>query len=250
MTIKNRLGLLRDMRRKHLAQLRLNQSMPDKDKDGSTSDSLAGSLRFLGVADYVLDKDVAAFREQLSEAAMLRLKVFERFDGQEPVSPSYVSMLAYKPLLNAVAAGNEALAQSLAARMGGRQAIELEYDRPFDRAFGYCLKAIVLRNAMDARYAVQELDHACKEPENIDFSGYAKALHAIIEHDAGLLPLAFDEIVAGHKKQSVGAGLFKDTEDEVLCVWGVAIANLARWNGVSAPADGALLPAELISPGP
>lgn len=246
----DKLALLAEDERADLDLLRSKVGDPVKDRNGSASNSLAGSLRFLAVADYVLDKNVPAFREQLTEAAALRLKLFERFDAREPVSPSYVSMMAYKPLLNALAAGNEALAQNFAARMGGRQAIELEYDRPFDRAFGYGLKAIVTRNATDARHVLRELDQACKEPENIDFNGYAKALHSIIERDVGLLPLAFDEIVAGHKKQSVGAGLFKDTEDELLCVWGVAVANLARWNGLPAPADNALVPLELVSTSP
>lgn len=247
MTISSRIGLLREMRRKHLVQLRLNSSMPERDRDGSASDSLAGSLRFLAVADYVSDKNVSAFRELLSEAARLRLKLFERFDAGEAISPSYVSLMAYKPLLVALAAGNEAVAQALAERMGGREPIEVEYDRPFDRAFGQSLKAIVIRNTTDAQRALHLLDQACKEPENIDFKGYAKALHSIIERDARVLQQAFDEILAGHKRQSVGAGLFNGTEDELLCVWGVAIANLARWNGLTVPAPGALIPAELIS---
>ena len=243
MAIKNSLGFLREMRRKHLAQLRLNQAMSD---DGSAADSLAGSLRFLGVADYVLDKNVAAFRGQLSEAAMLRLKLFERFDAGEPISPSYVSMMAYKALLNALAAANEEMAQSLAEHMGGREAIEAEYDRRFDRAFGYCLKSIVVHDATAARQALQDFEKACKEPENGDFKGYVKALSSIIDRTANVLPHAFEEIVAGHKKQSVGTGLFKDTEDEVLCVWGVAIANLARWNGLPVPSANPLLPSELM----
>jgi hypothetical protein len=246
MAIANRLGLLRDMRRKHVVQLRVNQSMPDRDKDGSASDSLAGSLRFLGVSDYALDKNVQAFREQLSEAATLRLTLFERFDAGEPISPSYVSMMAYKPLLNALAANKQALARDLAMRVGGRDAIEAEYDRPFDRALGYCLKSILAGDAARAQRALQEFDQACKEAENVDFKGYAKALRAIVDRSADLLPQGFEEIIAGHKKQSVGSGLFKDTEDEVLCVWGLGIANLARWNGLPAPGANALLPAELI----
>lgn len=246
MAIENRLGLLREMRRKHLAQLRMNQSMPDRDKDGSASDSLAGSLRFLGVSDYVLDKNVHAFREQLSEAAALQLKLFERFDGGEPISPSYVSMMAYKSLLNALAANNEVLAESLAARMGGREAIEAEYDRPFDRALGYCLKGILGKDIARAQQALQQFGQACKESENVDFKGYAKALQAMVDRQPALVAHAFEEIIAGHKKQSLGKGLFKDTEDEVLCVWGVGIANLARWNGLLAPSGDALLPTELI----
>lgn len=243
---REKMALLAEDERADLHFLRSKISDPLKDKTGSASNSLAGSLRFLSVADYVLGKDVSAFRGQLSEAAMLRLKLFERYEAGEPISPSYVSMMAYKPLLNALAAANQGLAQDLAAHMGGRDAIEAEYDRLFDQAFGYCLKGIVVHDAAAARRALQDLEQACKESENSDFKGYVMALRSIIERDADVLPQAFEEIVAGHKKQSVGTGLFKDTEDEVLCVWGVAVANLARWNGLPVPNPNPLLPAELM----
>jgi hypothetical protein len=129
--------------------------------------------------------------------------------------------------------------------MGGRDAIEAEYDRSFDRALGYCLKGVLSNDSAAARSALANLEQACNEPENADFKGYAKALRCIIERNADLLPQAFDEIIAGHKKQSVGAGLFKDTEDELLCVWAVGIANLARWSGLPSLNSSTLLPAEL-----
>jgi hypothetical protein len=246
MAISDRMGVLREMRRQHLAQLRLNCTMPERDKDGSASDSLAGSLRFLAVADYVLDQNVSAFGQQLSEAAEFRLRLFERFDAGEAISPSYVSMMAYKSLLSALASGNEAVVQALAARMGGRDAIELEYDRPFDRALGQCLKSILAKDVSTAQGALETFEQACKEAENVDFKGYAKVLRCILNGETHLLQEGFDEILTGHKRQCVGSGLFKDTEDEVLCVWGVGIANLARWNGLPAPASSELLPVELI----
>jgi hypothetical protein len=242
----DKVAVLAEDERADLDLLRSKAGDPVKDKSGSASNSLAGSLRFLAVADYVLNKDVPACREQLSEATGLRLKLLQRFDAGEPISPSYVSMMVYKSLLNALAAGSDALAQAVAARMGGREAIEAEYDRPFDRAFGYCLKGIVTHDALGARRALHELEEACEEVENVDFRGYARALHSIIDHSPEMLPQAFIEIIAGHKRQSVGLGLFKDTEDEVLCVWGVAVANLARWKGLPAPEASPLLPAELI----
>jgi len=200
----------------------------------------------LAVADYVVHKNVTAFRRQLSEAAALRITLLERFDGGEAISPSYVSMMTYKPLLGALAANNEAVAQTLASRMGGREAIEREYDRVFERAFGLCLKSILAKDASTAQGAMQAFEHACKQRGNVDFQGYAYALRCIVNNESHLLQEAFEEIIAGHRRQSVRRGLFHQTEDEMLCVWGVGVANLAQWNGLPAPAPSALLPGDLV----
>ena len=56
--IEKRLPMLLEMRKKHLKQLYVNQSDPAKDKSGSATNSLVGTLRFLAVADYVLKKDI------------------------------------------------------------------------------------------------------------------------------------------------------------------------------------------------
>jgi hypothetical protein len=117
--IEKRLPMLLEMRKKHLKQLYVNQSDPAKDKSGSATNSLVGTLRFLAVADYVLKKDIVGFRSKLSEAAGLRSKLFNRFDAGEAISPSYVSMLSYKALCNALASGDLQLANELANHMGG-----------------------------------------------------------------------------------------------------------------------------------
>lgn len=245
--IGERLSMLSQMRRKHLIQLRLNYADAAKDKSGSASDSLAGSLRFVAVADYVLHGDVNGFRSGMSEAAQLHQRLFERFDAGEPISPSYMSMMSYKALLDALAAADQVLAQTLAGHMGGREAIEQEHDRPFDMAFGYALKSIIANDSAAAQRWIDALEVSCREPENADFKGYAKVLRAIVKRDAGLLQEGLGDVVAGHKKQSVGAGLFKDSEDEVLCVWGIGLANLARMNGLPVRSDDPLIPDELIA---
>lgn len=244
--IEGRMKPLSEMRRKHLAQLKANCANLVKDKDGSASNSLVGSLRFLAVADYVLHRDIPAFRNQLIEAAHHRVRLFERIDAGEAISPSYVSMMSYKALLNALAAGDQSVARALAALMGGRDAVEQEYDRPFDIALGYTLKSILAGDGIAAMSHVEALESACRDPENQDFMGYAKALKAIVTQDADLLQDGLKEVLAGHKRQSKGSGLFKDTEDEVLCVWGVGLANLARMSGLPVGTDDPLIPGDLL----
>lgn len=217
-----------------------------KDKNGSASNTLAGTLRFLAVADYVLSKNVGAFRSQLSEAAELRRKLFERFDAGESVSPSYVSMIAHKSLFNALAAGDEVLAKAFAARIGGREAIEREYDRPFDLALGYTLKNLLAPDDVAVEPYLAMFEGACKEPDNADFRGYATVLRAALNRDEEAANQGFVELIAGHKCQSKGGGLFKDTEDEVLCVWGIGLANLVRMHGLAVQPNDPMIPVDLL----
>jgi hypothetical protein len=239
--------MMREMRRKHLVQLRTNCASPEKDKEGSATNSLVGTLRFLAVADYLLEKDVAAFRSGLTEAAGLRMQLLDRFDAGEPISPSYVSMLTYKAIFNALASGNEPLSKALALKMGGREAIECEYDRPFDVAFGYALKNVLEEDAAAAARRVTALELLCKESENADFRGYATVLRAILDQNAEVAMSGIAEVVAGHKRQSKGGGLFKDSEDEQLSVWGIGLVNLARMRGLKVGSSDPLIPTDLLA---
>src|SRR5690606_4644420 len=109
--------------------------------------------------------------------------LIERFDAGEDISPSYVSMMSYKSLMDALAAGDGQVAKDIAAKMGGRSSIESEYDRPFDLAFGYALKHIVLSDVDSVGQWLDALEVASKDPENKDFFGYAKVLKAIVDKD-------------------------------------------------------------------
>lgn len=244
--IGKRFDVLRGARLKHLNQLRTNSSLSEKDKDGGASNSLAGTLRFLAVADYVLDKDVEAFRSKLAEAAILRKRIIERFDAGEPVSPSYVSMMVYKVLFNALASGDRVLTKELAALMGGREEIESEYDRPFDIALGYALKNIIAMDDVSALQQVEMLEAACQESANFDFKGYPAILRAILNQDRAAADAGLRELIAGHRRQCSGRGLFNNMEDEMLSVWGVGLANLARMRGVPVGSVDPLIPVDIL----
>lgn len=237
---------MREMRRKHLLQLRANCSSPDKDKNGSATNSLVGTLRFLAVADYAMEKSVDAFRQGLIESARSSMHLFDRFDAGDTISPSYVSMMAYKELFNALASGDKVLSETFAAKMGGRNEIERQYDRPFDIALGYSLKSILVQGDATAKRYVEALEVASQESENADFRGYAMVLRAILNQDAAMAEAGFRELIAGHKRQSKGGGLFKDTADELLSVWGVGLANLAHMRGLMVEPNDPLVPTELL----
>jgi hypothetical protein len=133
---KEKLAALVANERQQLPVAIANAHDPDKDKHGSCSDLLAGQLRCIGVADFVLHGDVASFQKHLSEAAEIQVELFRRHTAGEAVDASFVSMLAYQRLFDALAAGNNASAASLASLMGGRDDIEKKHDHRFDYAMG------------------------------------------------------------------------------------------------------------------
>jgi hypothetical protein len=244
MSILSRLEILLEEHREDLPLLVANAR--NNDPRGVASASLIGAHRFIGVAEYLVKGDVEAFRRELTASARYRLGLLERFEAGGNVSPSYAAMTGgYKALLDALAAANDGLSRELASRIGGREVIEMENDHPFDIAFGYALKAAVLQTGdFDQRLATFA-DEVAKAA-NRDFAGYASALATVSSQETTDLAPAFAMILEGHKKQSKGNGVFKGTEYEGLCVWGIAIANLLISKGQSVKVDDPLLPKALL----
>jgi hypothetical protein len=242
----NRLKMLSDMRRENITVLLANARDSAKDKNGSASASVASTLRFLGVADYVLKGDIVQFKSNLAQAAEIRLNILRRFMNGEPISRSYISMLNYKSLCNALAACDMGLAKSLAIQMGGRKELEKEYDHPFDYALGYALRAFVLGEEEDMGKWASEFAAICEAKENLDFAGYAEVFQGILQKDVDMVKNGLKSVVKGHAKQSKGKGVFSDSEDELLCIWGVGIANLARAHGMVVDGEPPLIPNDLL----
>ena len=244
--IEQRLSMLATMRKKHLGQLENNLLDPAKDKGGAATTSLAGTLRFLAVANFKLERDIQGFKDALSRAASCRLDLFIRSKNGEAIPPSYLSMTSYKSLFDALAAGDYELSEELATVMCGREEIENEHDHPFDRALCYALKALVL-NSDDQEEKIEKFKSVAGEPNNTDFLGYAEAFEAIKDKDAELFVSALQRLLLGHKKQCKEGGIFKDSEDEILCIWGIGLVNLAKSRGLDIKIDDPLIPASLVA---
>jgi len=242
----DRLPILLEEAEEDIPYLRGNAENLDKDKNGGSSDVLSNVLRLSGIAEYVVNHDVGIFKKRLREAASIKLKIIQRFDSGEMISGSLVSMLVYKSLFDALASGDFSLSEKLASAMGGRNQIEEKNDHPFDRAFGYALKALVL-NLDDQADRVASFKAVTNEPENKDFAGYAEGLEAIQNNDSIWFLSALHRVISGHKKQCKGSGVFKDTEDEVLCVWGLGLINLAKLRGLDVQFDDPLIPGILVA---
>ena len=223
------------------ARERLKQNLHDE-KGGATS-IIRGPIRFIAIMTYLTQGDVRAFRDGLSEVAALKLSLFERFDAGEPIDRSYVSMLSYKSLFDALAAGNIALAKSLSARMGGRDDLEKQFDHPFDYALGYMLKSFIDDSGDNLKRHYLEL---FREQKDANFLGYADVLEALEEKDEQRIKTGFKSIIKGHQKESKGNGFFARSEDEVLSIWGIGLANFVRSKGVNIEIDDPLIPADLL----
>jgi len=245
----DRLPMLVELRLEgdHQATISRNAEDPVKDRNGSSSTALADNLRFFGVADYLLKSDVESFRQKLSESAKIQDKLFDRFDNGEPIDGSYVTMLSYKSVFDALAAGDLATAKSLASHMGGRASLEKEHDHPFDYAMGYTLRALVLNDSKQIQEWPAKLLAACAETGMTDFNGYGQVFQAIHANDSASANDGLKAIVKGHQKQSKGKGVFAGTKDEVLCIWGVGMANLAQYHGLQVEAVPPLIPEDLLA---
>lgn len=231
--------------REHLPSLLKKAAMPGRNSKGDFTLGVSSTFRGLATVGYLVEGDVAAFRSNLVNATLWRMQLFDRFDAGDPISPSLVSMHAYKNLYDALASGDIDVASAFAGRMGGRPDAEREYDRAFEVAMGYALKAILADEDVKALRFLSDLEQACQGVEYRNFSGYAPVLRAIVARDRAAAEVAFAELLSEHRKESRGKGLFSDTEDKFLCVWGVGLLNLARSRGVAVEVVDPLIPADL-----
>ena len=222
-----------------------NAENPEKDKNGSASNMYAYRLIFLANAEYLLHKNISKFRANMAEASRLKIQLFERFEAGGVIDKSYVSMIAYKGLFYALATGDEKLSQTLANYMGGREQIEKDFDSPFAIAIGYTLKYLVLGENSLAKTWLEKLKLACKG-DYINFVSLANLLETILNKDSVAMNTAFSAFIADYKKECKGRGMFSDSEEEMLSVWGIGLANLACMRGMSFTYDNELTPRVLV----
>ncbi len=217
------------------------------DKTGIASSMLVLTLRFIGIAEYIVEHNVLSFKNRLNESSSLMKDLFERFNSGEPIDESFVAMLSYKELFNSLAAGNFELAQSLASLMGGRDAIEKDHDHPFDYALGYTLRAAVLNRADELNYRIKEFESITDESENKDFRGYTVSFKGILSRNDSITNEGLKLIVEGHKNQCKRGGVFASSiADKALCVWGIGMANLARFYSIESTSTPPLIPDDLL----
>ena len=79
-----------------------------------------------------------------------------------------------------------------------------------------------------------------------DFNGYGQVFLAIGANDSAAANEGLRTVVKGHQKQVKGTGVFANTEDEVLCLWGVGMGHLAQLHGLQIEAVPPFIPDDLL----
>ena len=176
---------------------------------------------------------------------MLEADVLRRYDEGEPIAASYAST-TYAALFNAVAVGAWDVAIDHAGRMGGRPKLEKEFSHPFDRSLDCALKWFVLDDREQMEASADHFLAECGKRGNSYFMGYAHVFKAILESDLTKANEGMQTLVAGHKRASAGNGVFSQTSNILLCVWGLGMANLCHKRGLPVDAIPPLIPEDLI----
>lgn len=245
MPLIDRLQVLYEERIEHE---KLKATLPkgkDYDKTGSGTAGQLHAERFLGVAEAVLKKDADSFRRNLEHAAELKLSLLQRSANGEPIDESYLSLLCYQDVFNALAAVRLDIAKSLSHSLLSRNSTSKSKIHLFDQKLGAMVIGLVL-DLPELSKHIEEFEAVCQKPGNGDFAGYSTVAKAIVQKDQLLAQEGLQQIERGHRKLSRRGRVFHGIEDEVLCVWGIGISNLASYRGIQLTAIPPLLPQELI----
>lgn len=212
-----------------------------RSEDGGVESGRVGTLRIVGVAEYFVNGRVDLFKRCCERATEIEIEL-----GERPVWG--VSIYVFQPLFTALASGNIQLAEKFAAaNVEGASPDERDGEHPFSHFFSWALATMVADFPYtERRDHIEALKQELAKPKFKNFLPYPFAMEAILDGDVEAANEAFGELVKRHKLESVGTKIFSDTEDEVLCVWGLGLANLARWRGLPVFPQEPLIPADLL----
>jgi hypothetical protein len=226
--------------------LRQIPKKPDHDRTGNATSSEIRDQHFLAIAEFILHQDVAAFRRHMSQAALNKLQLFERYDAGEPIDGSYVTMNAQDELFDALAAGDFNVASKLARRIGGRPDLEKRHDLPTRSLLGYALKYTVLEQRDGIHEVLAPLEAICQEKKHLPFRGFPTCFRGLVESNLTMTNQGLQEIADGHRRLAKKPNWFAGTVEELISVWGIGMANLARHQGMAVNSCPPFIPAELL----
>ncbi len=214
-----------------------------KDGNGVATFAQGSNSRGMGILLYYVEHDIEGFKAGLHKSAENRLSLFERFAAGEPIEREFAGIRAFREVYDALAAGELDLARRLSAYLGRWTEYDSLYELKSIHAFGHMLKAFVDGASEDECRAATA---ASLRTMAKDFDGYPMVLNALLDRDLDAAQKGAAQILAGHKRACKGKGDFAGTDDELLCVWGIGLANLCRWRGLAVEIDDPLIPAELL----
>lgn len=227
------------------ARERADDKVGDRALRGVFRSALAALLRFVGAAEYGVHCDTATFRACLAESASIELQLCLDFAAGGAVDPSLVSPLVYKAIYAALAAGSNDTAEALAAWTPHCPTKGMARVHPFDEAMCRALASVVLRDCADAPVRIEAL----RRRSRVSLSaclGYCDALDGITRSNQERFERGMRRIVADHPSLTRRGRIFSLTEDALLCVWGIGVANLAATRGLHIRGLGPLIPDDLL----
>jgi hypothetical protein len=199
----------------------------------------------IGVVDYLLDGDVAAFHDGVQHPAREALKMYGETDLKG--DGSLLSLMVYQEVLHALAGGAFALAKEAARCCLTRNESSPYRVHPFDKKFAFALFSIVCAFPKEEQTRlVGDLITEVEKPGSKSFIGYGDAFAAILDRDVGRTTQALSAIAKGQVKLARKGGLFDNVINRAICIWGIGVANLARALGMDVSGSPPLIPDELL----
>ncbi len=220
---------------------------PEKDKDGDISSRLAGNLRVYAINSYALNKDKLALITHLKECVQTKESLLDRYYAGAPIDESFVDLLNYQTLFDALATGDISLAKRFAAKIDKRGISDKEGYHPLVRTLSNTLKWSVLEDNQQIQKWLPQLIQVCQHnKDSRNFMGYAEVFDGFLNKDLQKIDLGFKHILEGHKKESA-KGYFQGTPDQYLCVWGIGLVNLAHFRGLNVQINDEYIPTTLLN---
>jgi hypothetical protein len=196
---------------------------------GTKTQSLIDALRFEAVASYVLDRNADGFRSTLAECVALKAMLFEAKRGGEDIVPHAVTFAEYGFVYYGFAAGRPEVARRVALALHGETPqAEINY-------VAMALCKLLTGEAPHARHYLAEAVAVCGDEI---FAAYAQGIQSIADSNQGHFAASLRVIASAHEREcKTPFSEVVDTEEELLSLWGVGIANLGTYFGLTIPSD-------------
>jgi len=200
---------------------------------------------FFAVADYILHGDIDSFFKRrrivfdwLYNMEMADIRE-ERETGQEADLPMFSTT---RVLLAGLVSQDFDRSKDFAAVMGGRPKAE-KREHVYSRTLGYALKATVLQSD-DLTERLADFDKTlARKDTGVSYQGHGQILNMLADPSVINVTSALEHIAKYHKRVA-------DTVDaKALCLFGIAMANLAIHRGKTVTIDTEVIPAELLYKG-
>lgn len=212
---------------------------------GYSNSSFCHAYRYIAVADYVAHRDAAAFRATLKKALSYRLALYEAPEDAPEKRFWNRDFYEIRYIMDSLALGDLEFSTKM---MRFNEAPLEKKAHPFIKRLHGLLQGALLKGFANYPEILEEvIEHWGKREKS--YLGYAQGFKAIHEKESATFVEALTLIMKGHKRLCHPAGEWGGTEDEVIAIWPLGLANLARMKGLTFDFDHPLLPADLILPG-